>query len=188
MKYLNNKGVVVSKRGVANFIKRFFRRTIAQQPDNSSKTKIMEDIQRVVEQQMRHDDETTASQLNLLLTSLGYSLDLRTILRCRTALGWTFEGSVNCQLIRNVNKTKWLKIARVHRYDRFDDVIFTDECSMQLESHYKQCCLKQENQQNKPRLVIHASNNLEAIYTSMHLALRSGAYELVVPPQEYYRV
>ena len=102
--------------------------------------KITEDIQRVVEQQMRRNDETTASQLHVLLTSLGYSLDLHTILRCRTALGWTFQGSAYCQLICDVNKTKRLEFAWAHRNDRFDDVIFTDECSVQLESHQKRCC------------------------------------------------
>ena len=137
-KRLEDEGIVVSRRGVAKFIKRFTRRgTIARQPGSGRKTKITEDIKRVVEQQMRRDDETTASQLHVLLTSLGYSLDLRTILRCRTALGWTFRGSAYCQLIRDVNKTKQLEFARANRNDRFNDVIFTDECSVQLESHRK---------------------------------------------------
>ena len=51
------------------------------------------EVCRIVEKQMRRDDETTASQLYVHLTSLGYALNLRTILCCRTSLGWTFRGS-----------------------------------------------------------------------------------------------
>ena len=101
-------------------------------------------------EQMRWDDETTASQLHVLLVSLGYCLNLRTALRCRTALGWTFRGSAYCQLICAVNKQKRLDFARANLSDNFANVIFMDECSVQLESH-RRCCRKQgEPPQNKP--------------------------------------
>ena len=51
------------------------------------------EVCRIVEKQMRRDDETTDSQLYVHLTSLGYTLNLRTILCCQTSLGWTFRGS-----------------------------------------------------------------------------------------------
>ena len=153
-KCLNAEGIAVSWRGVAKFIKRFFSRgTIARQPGSGRKTKITEEVRKVVEEQMRRDDETTASQLHVLLTRSGYNLDLRTILRCRTSLGWTFRGSAYCQLIREVNKQKRLEFAQNNRNDIFTNVIFTDECSVQLESHRKWCCRKQgEPPRNKPRL------------------------------------
>ena len=62
------------------------------------------EVRCLVEQQMRLDDQTTAHQLHSLLSDNGFSLSLRTILRCRTTLGWTFLGSSYCQLIRDVNK------------------------------------------------------------------------------------
>ena len=184
-KWLEREGIAVSRRGVAKFITRFLRRgTIARQPGSGRKTKITDDIQRIVEHQMRQDDETTASQLHVLLSSLGYHLDLHTILRCRTALGWTYRGSAYCQLIRDVNKQKRLEFARAHRNDRFDDVIFTDECSVQLESHCKRCCRKQgEPAKNKPRLVT-LINNLEPICRLAGLFFEvAGAYKLEAPPQ-----
>ena len=140
---------------MAKFLKRFFSRgTIARLPGSGRRSKITDEVRRIVEAQMRRDDETTASQLHVLLTSLGYRLNLRTILRCRTSLGWTFRGSAYCQLIREVNKQKRLEFARTHRSDNFDDVIFTDECSIQLESHRRRCCRKQgEPPKNKPRSV-----------------------------------
>ena len=126
--------------------------TLARRPGSGRKSVITDEVRRVVEEQMRQDDETTASQLHVHLTSLGYTLSLRTILRCRTSLGWTFRGSAYCQLIRDVNKQKRLDFARDHRSDSFADVIFTDECSVQLESHRRRCCRKQgEPARNKPR-------------------------------------
>ena len=101
---------------------------------------------------MRLDDETTAYQLHGLLTEKGHSISLRTILRCRTALGWTYRGSTYCQLIQEVNKGKRLAWAREHLDDTFDDIIWSDECIIQMESHYRFACRNQgEAPRPKPR-------------------------------------
>jgi len=105
-----------------------------------------------VEQQMRSDDETTATQLQELLLRNGVSMCLRSVLRSREYLGWTFRGSSYCQLIRNENKQKRLEWALQNRGDRFENVIFSDESSIQLETHRKRCCRKKgEKPTNKPR-------------------------------------
>jgi len=57
------------------------------------------------------DDETTACQLYVLLSSLGHHLNLRMILRCRTL----FHGSVYCQYICELNKQKRLDFAWEHQ-------------------------------------------------------------------------
>jgi len=114
---------------------------------------ITDDFRRIVEEQMRRDDETNASQLHVLLTGMGYTLELnfRTILHCRMSLGWILRGSAYCQLIHDANKQKRLEFAREHSSDNFDNVIFTDECSVQLESH--RCCCHKEGElpNNKPQ-------------------------------------
>ena len=131
---------------------KFVQGTIARQAGSGRKTIITEEVQRIVEEQMRRDDETSASQLHVLLISMGYQINLRTVLRCRTSLGWTFRGSAYCQLIRDVNKQKRLDFARANLGDNFANVIFTDECSVQLESHRRFCCRKKgEPPRNKPR-------------------------------------
>ena len=108
----------------------------------------------IVEEAMRKDDETTAHQLHRILLSKGYQISSKTILRCRTALGWTFRGSAYCQLIREPNKVKRLDWAWKHLNDNFDDVVWTDECSVQLETHKRFCCRKQgEPPRLKPRHV-----------------------------------
>jgi len=110
---------------------------------------ITDKVKRIVEEQMGKDDKTTASQLHVLL---GHHLDLRTVLHCRTSLGWTFRGSAYCQLICDINKQKRLEFARDYESDNFANAIFTDECSVQLEAHRRRCCCKiGKPAKNKPR-------------------------------------
>ena len=80
---LENEGIVVSRRGVAKFLKRYLATgTIGRRPGSGARMKITDEVKRIVEEQMRLDDETTATQLHILLVRLGYSLSLCTILRC----------------------------------------------------------------------------------------------------------
>ena len=101
---------------------------------------------------MRQDDETTATQLHELLIRNGISISLRTVLRCREQLGWTFQGSAYCQLIREANKTKRLEWALQCCTDDFKNVIFSDESSIQIETHRLRCYRKKgEKPKPKPR-------------------------------------
>lgn len=96
----------------------------------------------LVEHQMQLDDETTAIQLHEMLTRHGVQLSLRTIMRSRQQLGWTFRGSAYCQLIRNANKVKRLEWANQNISNDFSDVIWSDESSIQLETHRRHCYRK----------------------------------------------
>ena len=71
-------------------------------------------VKALVEQRMRDDDETTVVQLHALLLRHGHTMTLKTVLRCRAALGWMFRGSAYCQLIRQENKVKRLQWAQEH--------------------------------------------------------------------------
>ena len=99
---------------------------------------------------MRCDDETTATQLHERLIQHGISLCLRTVLSSRELLGWTYRGSAYC-LIRDVNKQKRLEWA-LHQNDYFENVIFSDEASIQIGTHRLQCYRKKgELPKPKPR-------------------------------------
>jgi hypothetical protein len=113
-------------------------------------------VEATIEAQMEDDDETTASQLQTMLTHRGCSLSLATIKRSRSRMGWTFRGSAYCQLIREGNKEKRLVWAQENMAaaltDGFTDVIWTDETSVQLESHRRHSFRKTGCQpQPKPR-------------------------------------
>lgn len=127
-------------------------------PGSGRPSKITPEIKKIVEDRMQEDDETTAIQLFHLLTGKGYNISLRTILRCRTELGWTFRGSAYCQLIRHINKTKRLDWAKTYVGDRFENVVWTDESTVQLETHRRFSCHKKgERPKNKPRYVTYSS-------------------------------
>ena len=156
---LLEEGLRASRVGIAKFLKKYQETgSIAGRPGLGRPSKITAEIKALVEQKMREDGETTAVQLHAMLRERGYSISLRTILRCRTSLGWKFRGSKYCQLIREVNKAKRLEWAQQYITESFEpaevfnDVIWTDECSVQLESHRRFCCRKRgEPPKNKPR-------------------------------------
>ena len=93
---------------------------------------------------MREDDKTTATQLQAKLADYGIYVSLVTILRNRHLLGWVYRGSAYCQSICSVNKEKTLKWVRSHLDDTFDDVIWTDETSIQLDAHRRFATEKKE--------------------------------------------
>ena len=92
---------------------------------------------------MHKDNKTTQFNCIVYWWLTKYNITLRTVLHCRTALGWTFCGSAYCQLIRETNKDKRLAWAQAHLHETFDNVTWTDECTIQLETHRRFCCRKQ---------------------------------------------
>ena len=148
-KLLRQENLKVSRVGVAKFLERFVEtRSLSRKPASGRPPSITPEMRALVEAKMREDDETTAYQLCALLLSHGYNISRRTVLRCRSQLGWTFRGSAYCQLIRHANKVKRLEWAREHLHDSFDNVVWTDECSVQLESHKRFCCRNKESRQD----------------------------------------
>lgn len=143
----------VSKHGVRRFLKRYEDSgTIARKPGSGLPPKLTPAIQRLIEVTMRADDETTATQLQAILAARGIYVSLATIVRNRSMLGWIYRGSAYCQLIRQQNKVKRLLWAQANLHDSFDDVIWTDESTVQLENHRRFCYRKEgEKPRTKPR-------------------------------------
>ena len=158
VKLLAKEGITVSRQGVNAFLVRVRQTgTIARCPGSGRPTKQSEQVKQIIEAAMREDDETTVKEARGKLTAAGYALSMSTTLRCRKELGWTVRGSAYCQMIRDSNKTKRLEWALKHLHEAetgFLDVIFTDETSIQMESHRRFCCRKKgEVPKNKPRYV-----------------------------------
>ena len=96
---------------------------------------------------MRLDSETSAMQLHVILKRVCLVPQDHS-----QVLGWTFRGNLFCQLICNENKKKRLELAIENLGKDFSDVVWTDECSVQLSSHRRFCCPKKnERLKNKPR-------------------------------------
>ena len=141
---LKEEGIVVSKAGVWFFLKKYRESGRIERSRGSGRTSLItEEIKSVVDAALEHDDETTAVQLLNILDEKGHKISISTILRCRRKLGWTYRGSAYCQLIREGNKVK--RLAWAHEYIHeaetgFNNVIYTDECSVQLETHRRHAC------------------------------------------------
>ena len=104
---------------------------------------------KIIEDAMRRDDETTATQIQSLLATHGVYISLSTITRARHHMGWIYQGSAYCQLIQEVNREKRHQFAMTSLHDNFDDAIFSDETTVQLETHRRRCYRKEGE---KPRL------------------------------------
>ena len=159
VKILREEKMKASKKGVSKLIKKYIETgSLGRRPGSGRPTKITPAILTIVEDQIQRYDETTAVQLQRILLDHGQPLSLRTILRSRSKLGWMFRGSAYCQLIRDSNKKKRLEWAKENldtaQNNRFTDVVWTDECSIQMETHRRFCCPKQGTQARpKPRFV-----------------------------------
>ena len=68
---------------------------------------------------------------------------MQTIRRARERLGWVSTTPKYCQLIREVNKDKRLKwCVELNGNYNFDNVIWSDESSVQLQGHSQRCYRK----------------------------------------------
>ena len=140
-------GIKSTKQGIRQFLKRYqLTQTIARKPGSGLPPKLSPSLLQLVEDTTRDDDETTATQLQVIFAARNVYVSLATIVRNREQLGWTYRGSVYCQLIRQVNKD-W---ARAHIHDTFDNVIWTDETTVQIETH-RRFCYRKEGEKPRPK-------------------------------------
>ena len=95
-KVLKEEGIKVWRFGVHKFLVTC-RETgsIERRPGSGRLSKITMWVKELVEEQMQKDSETTAYQLHHLLVENGIEISFTTVLRCRTTLGWTFQGSAS---------------------------------------------------------------------------------------------
>ena len=91
---------------------------------------------------MQTDDKTTGKELVSSLSRNGVSISITTALIGRKLLGWTRRGTAYCQLIRSVNCVKRLKWVPQNLGETSDDVVWSDETSVQVETHRRFHCYK----------------------------------------------
>ena len=93
---LASEDISASVSGVAGFLRRYTHTgSTARQTGSGGKRKATERVKDIVEKCMRNDDETTATQIRSVLAREGYHLSVRTVLRSRTELGWTYHNRQN---------------------------------------------------------------------------------------------
>ena len=86
--------------------------------------------------------ETTGKELVEILKAERVEASVSSVLRWRKDLSWTLKGTSYCQMICDVNKEKRLKFAQENKEMTFDDIIYTDETTVQIETHRRTCSYK----------------------------------------------
>ena len=136
----------MSRSGVWGFLKHYEETGAIQRKQGSGRpSALSREGKELIDETMHSSDETTTKELRAVLRSRGHNASLSTVLRCRRQLGWTVRGSAYCQLIHDSNKLKrlvWAQQYLKEAAEGFRDVIFTDETSVQLESHRRFACRK----------------------------------------------
>ena len=144
---LAEEDVFVSKRALFYLLKKYKERHTYTDLPKSKRTSVLNKEQlRFINKEMENDDECTAKKLHELLLERWPHLNISvtTIKRMRRKLGWVVTRPKYCQLIRDLNKQKRLAwcLDRIAAQDTFDNIIFSDECSIQLDSHGRLCFRK----------------------------------------------
>ncbi len=84
---------------------------------------------------MESQPDTTASALSDgVQRRFGIDVSAKILSKVRRSLGWTRKATRYCHMIRNDNKIKrfnWCT-EQLRNNENFDDVIFTDECRVEV--------------------------------------------------------
>ena len=146
-KRLEEEKICVSKVTIYAIIKKYrVHHTYADLPKPHRKTILNKDQVRFIDKAMENNDELTGRQLHELLLEIwpDLQISITTIKKVRRMLGWVCSRPKYCQLVRELNKQKRVEwcTERIATQENFDDVIFTDECSIQLDNHGRLCFRK----------------------------------------------
>ena len=154
-KTLKGEDLAVSYQSVARIINKL---KLTGSTDNLPRSgwprKVSPEAKAFIEEQMRRNDETTSREIQKKLAKNGLVVYASTVRQSRKEQGWTLQQTRCCQLIREANKVKKLEFAQriLDSGDTFDNVIFSDECSISLQQFHRTCYRKiDEPAKRKPK-------------------------------------
>ena len=156
-KRLCEEGVSIALSSLYRLIKKYNAYGSVENRHGLFRSKILSNEQvAYIHECMKHNDEYTGRHLLELLLQRwpNLSISVETIKRERRALGWVASKPKYCQLIRDRNKQKrldWCNLM-LSTNETFDNVIFSDECSVKLDNHGRLCFrLRGEPRTLKPK-------------------------------------
>lgn len=157
IKRLEEQHVFISRSAIFKLLKKYRRYgTVGDLRRSRLPKKLSEDQLVFIDDSLAENDELTARKLRYLLQERWPEtvVSISTIKRARKGLGWVATRPKYCQLIREVNKIKrvnWCE-ERIKDNEKFEDVIFTDECTVELDNHGRICFRKiKQPRKLKPR-------------------------------------
>ena len=144
VRILAQDGCPISRLSVRLFLRRFQERQSfanVPPPGRPSET-VTPEIMNFIDTEMEKNDELTSPTLRQKIRNeFGVDFSESKIKRLRKKLLWVQTGTKYCQLIKEANRVKRLAFCLrcMENNEQFDDVIFTDECSVHMENHAKIC-------------------------------------------------
>ena len=152
-KLLEEEGIKALRSAVSLFVSRYQQTSSFQAAKRSGrKCKLKSEHLEFIDNKMKENNELTSKELKEKLSKeCGVEVSPTTICRVKhNELGWKSENARYCQFVREPNKMKRLVFslnAMVNK-DLFEDVIFTDETSVQIEQ-YARICFRKDGSQPK---------------------------------------
>ena len=142
VRILAQDDIKISRWSVIRFLKRYDeRQSLENAPKSGRPTADIDMVtMNFIDSEMEKDDELTAPELTKRVNErFGTKFSTDKVKRLRRKLGWVCTATKYCQLIREPNRVKRREFCEKCLQDKeqFDDVIFTDECSVLLENHSK---------------------------------------------------
>ena len=138
---LEEEGLTVSKKSLCLLIKKQQLTGSVSNKKAPKRDKKLADVHyKFIDAAMARNDELSAPKLHALLKEefLELVVSQSTVKRARRELGWVAKRTRYCALISTTNKEKrldWCKSQQEKGDLEFEDVLWTDESTIQLESH-----------------------------------------------------
>ena len=155
--HLLEEGTYVTRRSLYRLCKKFrIKHTVLDLPRGRKQRKLSNEMQVMIDDMLKENDELTSRQIRSKLQEKypSLSVSLPTVKRERKARGWVCTRPHYCQLIRDNNKSKrlvWCEQQIVNK-EKFVNVVFVDESTVQLDHHGRLCFRKQKQARTlKPR-------------------------------------
>ncbi|XP_071176442.1 uncharacterized protein [Mytilus edulis] len=135
----DTEGVSISREAIGKFYTRFRANgTLSDPPKAAGRRKTLQDRHLVfIDEKIHADREISAQELTREINARFHiNISVATIKRARKSLGWTRSATQYCQMVRHQNKPKRLDHALKCLADneQFDDVIFTDETTVKIQT------------------------------------------------------
>ena len=137
VKHLNSKGHSICRQQVDYWCKQYicgyFEPGVIKPKKGIFKKVSVRDAE-IVEKVLSENPQQSATDVHKILKSDGYTLSLSTTKRVISAVGYTSASPRYGQLVRDTNKEKRIRFCQtlITSNDTLSDIIFTDECSVQL--------------------------------------------------------
>ena len=138
---LKEEGFHVSIGGVYHVLKKWKKdRMLCDYPRSGRPRALNSAMHDRISQWLTECNELTLNDIRLKSHAEGFNVSRSCIGRALKRMGWSAHATRYCQLIREQNKVKRIEFCQklLQDCDTLDDVVFTDECMIQLKpAHWK---------------------------------------------------